>query len=206
MLVPPSLIRLRSAAFWGLSILVALASWRFLLLGVELSMPFVAYHAQVRPLEFYAHIGLAPVALALMPVQVWTGLRQHRPQLHRWIGRIYGLAILLAGLGGLQMAFGTTAGPVAGLGFGLLAIAWLGSTGRGIWLAWQGRIAEHRAWMIRSAALTFAAVTLRLYLPLLFVSLGETAGYSLVAWACWLPNLAVAEWVLRRNRSLLSAA
>jgi len=192
--------KLRTGTFWILCLLIALASWRFLLLGVELSMPFVAYHALERPLAFYAHIGLAPVALALLPFQFWQALRQRRPHLHRWLGRSYGLAILVSGLGGLIMATGTSSGLIAGLGFGLLALVWLGTTARGIWLAMQGRIAEHRAWMIRSGALTFAAVTLRLYLPFLFATLGEEQGYTLVAWACWVPNLLVAEWLLGRDR------
>ncbi|OIQ44336.1 MAG: hypothetical protein BM558_08175 [Roseobacter sp. MedPE-SW] len=192
--------RFRSALIWVSCLLIALASWRFLLLGVELSMPFVAYHALERPLAFYAHIGLAPVALALLPFQFWRGLRQRRPGLHRWLGRGYGLAILMSGLGGLVLAIGSTSGAVPALGFGALALLWLGTTGRGIWLAMRGRMTEHRAWMIRSGALTFAAVTLRLYLPFLFATLGEDLGYTIVAWACWLPNLVVAEAILRRNR------
>jgi hypothetical protein len=202
MLPLKTLTKMRQGVIWILCLIIALASWRFLVLGVEASMEFVAYHALERPIAFYLHIGLAPVALALLPFQFWQGLRQRRPAWHRWIGRAYGLAILLSGLGGLMMAIGTTSGPVAGLGFGVLALLWLGVTGRGIWLAIQGRIADHRRWMIRSGALTFAAVTLRLYLPLLFVTLGEEAGYTLVAWACWVPNLLVAEWLLRRKGGL----
>jgi len=199
--MPVFMPRLRRTFFWLSCLLIALASWRFLLLGVELSMPFVAYHALERPLAFYAHVGLAPVALMLLPFQFWQGLRQRRPDLHRWLGRGYGLAILVSGLGGLVLAIGSTSGAVAALGFGLLALLWLGTTGRGIWLAMQGRIAEHRVWMIRSGALTFAAVTLRLYLPFLFATLGEELGYSLVAWACWVPNMLLAEWLLRRDRN-----
>lgn len=192
-------LRLRLALWWILCLLVALASWRFLVWGAELTMPFVAYHAAERPLSFYAHVGLAPVALALLPFQFWQGLRQRRPAVHRWLGRAYGLVILLSGLGALGMALGTTSGPVAAVGFGLLGLGWLGATGWGIWQAMAGNIANHRAWMIRSAAMTFAAVTLRLYLPALFALMGEEAGYTLVAWLAWVPNLIAAEWYLRRQ-------
>lgn len=184
---------------WGSCLLIALGSWRFLVLGVEVSMPFVAYHLEQRPLWFFAHVGLAPVALALMPFQFWQGLRQRALNWHRWIGRAYGAAVLVSGLGGLLMALGSNSGALAAWGFGLLAVFWLGITAIGIWYALRGRIADHRRWMIRSAALTFAAVTLRLYLPLLFATLGEQAGYVLVSWACWVPNLLVAEWMLRRQ-------
>jgi signal transduction histidine kinase len=48
-------------------------------------------------------------------------------------------------------------------------------------------------------ALTFAAVTLRLYLPTAMVS--ESAfepAYIAVAWLCWVPNLIAAELIFNR--------
>jgi hypothetical protein len=197
---------IRRVLFWTLCLAVALSSWRFLALGVEASMNFVAYHAVLRPVAFYGHITLAPLALALMPFQFSTRLRARRPRLHRWIGRSYAMAILLAGSGGLVMALGTTAGPVAAWGFGLLAIAWLGTTAAGVWQARARSFAAHRRWMIRSAALTFAAVTLRLYLPLAMLSdLPMATAYSAIAWLCWVPNLLVAELFLRRRHAARSA-
>lgn len=185
-----TLTTIRSVLFWFLSLAIALVSWRFLVLGVP---------ASPRPLALYAHIGLAPVALALMPVQFLPRLRARRPGLHRWTGRAYALAILISGVAGLSLALGTDAGPVAATGFALLAVLWLAVTGRAVWLAMAGRIAEHRRWMIRSAALTFAAVTLRLELPLLIATLGFDTGYPIVAWLCWVPNLALTElWLARR--------
>jgi len=202
----PILNTLRIYMLWILSLGVALVSWRFMVGGVETTMEFVAYHATERQLAFYTHITLAPVALAVLPFQFWAGLRARRPTVHRWLGRIYGASILLSGLGGLAMAIGTEAGPVAAFGFGGLAIVWLGTTIWAVWLATQRRIVEHRRWMIRSAALTFAAVTLRLYLPILGATVGMEVGYPLVAWLCWVPNLLVAEWVLRRRPVRRAAA
>jgi hypothetical protein len=184
-----------------LCVLVAIASWRFFVVDVEASMEFMLYHAQQRPLFFYAHVGLAPLALLLMPLQFWAGLRLRRPVWHRWVGRIYVVAILISGIGGLFMAANTNTGEIAGAGFGLLALLWLGTTIRGIWLARAKRIAEHQIWMIRSTALTFAAVTLRLYLPLSQVAgLPMDASYVVIAWACWVPNLIIAElWIMKKN-------
>ncbi|MCR8725356.1 DUF2306 domain-containing protein [Frigidibacter sp. ROC022] len=197
----------RRTLFWLLSLGIALVSWRFLVLGVHASMEFVEYHAIAHPLAFFAHVGLAPLALALMPFQFWKGLRSRRPALHRRIGRAYALAILLAGLGALSLAWHSKAGPVAASGFFLLGLLWLTSTAAGVWQARARRFAAHRRWMIRSAALTFAAVTLRLYLPL-----GQLLGfdfdraYTVIAWACWVPNLLLAEWLLRRDKAPVPAA
>lgn len=186
------LSRARVVSFWVLSLAIALISWRWMVLGVE-----GLHHAFERPLAFYAHVSLAPVALALAPFQFWTGLRTARPGLHRWMGRGYAAAILISGVGGFLMALGTEAGPVAAWGFGLLAVLWVAVTGQAVRLAMLGQIGSHRRWMIRSLALTLAAVTLRLELPILAAVLGFEAGFPLVAWLCWVPNVLVAEWVLR---------
>lgn len=188
----------RTALLWILTLGVALASWRFMLGGVEATMAFVAYHAQLRPLAFFAHVILAPVALALVPFQLWQGLRNRRPIIHRLVGRLYGLAVLFSGLGGLWLAVTTEAGSVAAWGFGLLAIAWLSTTGWGIGLAMSGNHAAHRRWMIRSIALTLSAVTLRVYLGLVFgFGLDFNTAYPAIAWLCWVPNLIVAELIIR---------
>lgn len=199
---------LKSLRYWTISILslvIALVSWRFLVLGVDLSMPHMAHHLEPRALALYAHIGLAPVALLVMPFQFHARVRAARPGLHRWLGRVYALAILISGVAGISLALNSAAGPVAAAGFGLLAVLWLVTTIRAVWLAMQRRIAEHQHWMIRSAALTFAAVTLRLYLPLLAAGFGFDTGYVLVAWLCWVPNLIVAEWWLARRRTQAAA-
>jgi hypothetical protein len=57
----------------------------------------------------------------------------------------------------------------------------------------------HREWVIRSFALAFAAVTLRLYLPiaqLLPVEFDDA--YRAISFLCWVPSLVVAEAYLRR--------
>ena len=57
------------------------------------------------------------------------------------------------------------------------------------------------AWMVRSFALTFAAVMLRLELPLLAAAgLSFEVAYATVAWSCWVPSLLVVELVLASGR------
>jgi hypothetical protein len=53
--------------------------------------------------------------------------------------------------------------------------------------------------MMRSYALAFAAVTLRLYLPIFQIThVDFMIAYRITAWLCWVPNLAFAELVLVR--------
>ncbi len=192
--------RARTGLLWFLTIGVAVFSWRFMVGGVDTTMEFVAYHAQLRPIAFFAHVILAPVALALVPFQLWQGLRNRRPQVHRLMGRAYGIAVLISGASGLCLAVTTEAGPVAAFGFGVLAVLWFGTTITGIRLAMGGDHVAHRRWMIRSIALTLAAVTLRLQIPAgMMLDIPFDTAYPAIAWLCWVPNLIVAELVLRRS-------
>jgi hypothetical protein len=51
--------------------------------------------------------------------------------------------------------------------------------------------------MIRSYALTAAAITLRIYPPLVFVSHWPLAiGYPAIEWLCWIPNVIAVELYL----------
>ena len=93
------------------------------------------------------------------------------------------------------------AGPIATAGFASLAVLWITVTLLGWRAALQRRFEAHRRWMLRSWALTLAAVTLRLYMlaaPALGVDGLEA--YRAISFLCWLPNLAVAEVVLRMQR------
>src|SRR5690606_24328344 len=93
-------------------------------------------------------------------------------------------------------------GAGAGWGFFLLAILWLFTTV----MAWKSAMRRdfvvHERWMIRSFALTFAAVTLRLYLPVVSIlGLEFLPAYRIIAWAAWVPNLIGAEiWIAMRRK------
>ena len=65
----------------------------------------------------------------------------------------------------------------------------------------SGDIVGHRAWMLRSFVLIFAAVTLRIELPLLIVGFqGDfTPAYRIVSWLCWVPNLVWGQWWIGRR-------
>lgn len=150
----------------------------------------------------YTHVFGAMFALLLGPWQFSTRLRASRPVLHRWMGRLYlGLGVLVGGLAGLYMAFHAFGGIVAETGFGLLAVLWL-YTGLRAYLAIRsGDVASHRRWMVRNFALSFAAVTLRLWLPGSVASgIAFEAAYPIIAWGCWVPNLVVAELAFNRHR------
>jgi hypothetical protein len=143
------------------------------------------------------HIVGGVLALALGPFQFLKPLQTRWPQVHRWLGRFYLLGILLGGTAGLYIAFYAYAGVAASLGFAALAVLWLATGFMGYQTIRARDFAAHRDWMIRNFALTFAAVTLRLWLPVLTILFGDTTGYEIVAWLCWIPNLLVAEAIIQ---------
>lgn len=153
------------------------------------------------PLGALVHMVSSPLALVVGALQVNRTLRTRHRVLHRWLGRLYVLAVLLAGSSGLALAFGSFGGPITHWGFGLMAVLWLASTGLGFAAMRRGATQAHRDWMVRSYAITLAAVTLRIYLPLTQVAgLPFEDAYRAIAWLCWVPNLLLAEWLIRQWR------
>jgi uncharacterized membrane protein len=193
--------KVRVFLLWFFSLAIALVSYRFLALGLEASFPDMLGHITARRLAFVLHISASPIALALGLLQFLPRLRGRYRALHRWTGRIYALAVLVGGVAALVMALGSFDRPVAAIGFGALAVLWLGTTAQAIRLAMAGRTPEHRRWMVRSYALTLAAVTLRLELPFFFIfgAMDYAQASSYVAWLSWVPNLIIAELYLRRR-------
>jgi uncharacterized membrane protein len=148
------------------------------------------------PWGLRVHIAASGVAMLTGAFQFFKPLRQKAPAVHRWTGRIYVTACTIGGLAGGTIALSTTAGPIAGWGFFLLAVLWVPFTLLALAAAMRKDFVSHERWMIRSFALTFAAVTLRIYLPLAIIqNQGEFPldAYRAIAWLAWVPNLIVAE-------------
>lgn len=161
--------------------------------GPPLGKRFAEY---IVPLLFHAGGGV--VALLLGPWGFWGALRRNKYlQIHRWMGRVYLAAVLVGGVAGLYMALTAFGGLPTRIGFSMLALLWLSTGGMAYGLIRRREVARHREWMIRNYALTFSAVTLRLWLPV-FLSLGYTfpEAYTTVAWLCWFPNLLIAEMII----------
>jgi uncharacterized membrane protein len=168
--------------------------------------PFIAARRATMPLALMAHLGGGLVALAIGAWQMNARLRSRVIELHRWMGRTYVIAVLIGGMGALRMSFVSLEGWVTHLGFGLLALLWLFTTGRAYIAIRSHEQTRHRRWMIRSYSLTLAAVTLRIYLPLsLALGVPFANAYQAISWLCWVPNIILAEWLVRRTPAPLPA-
>jgi hypothetical protein len=190
----------------GMTVLAAVAgvtALRYLLPGAPGGALPVLENANVTP-WLALHAGFGAVALLIGPVQFLPGLRRRFTAVHRAMGVTYAASVAVAGTAGIALALGITSGPVAGAGFGLLGIAWLGATAMAVRAVLAGRHAGHRRWMVRSFALTLSAVALRIQLFMAgMTGMSFEASYPVIAFACWIPNLIVAEiWLRRRGQNL----
>lgn len=183
------------------STLVAAYALYLVATGFRDLAPDIAANSVLAPFGLRTHITASAFALLTGPWQFRVGLRRRWPRLHRASGRVYVAACLVGGVAGTGIALGTTHGPVAGWGFLLMGIAWITTTAVAFASILRGDVDTHRRWMIRSFALTYGAVTLRLYVgPATAAGAEFDTIYPAIAWLCWVPNLALALWWTRAGR------
>lgn len=149
----------------------------------------------------YIHIFTAIFALIIGPFQLFMKPTNARRRWHRLLGYGYVFSITASGIVSVYLSLFATGGWIAGLGFMSLDVLWVATTLTATRKIMAKDIQAHKAWMLRSYALTFAAVTLRIWLAPLALLFGDfEAGFRVVAWVCWIPNLLVIEAVISRMR------
>jgi uncharacterized membrane protein len=146
-------------------------------------------------------------ALLVGPWQFSEKLRARALNLHRWLGRFYLLEVALGSLAGFRMALVSEEGLPTHLGFGALAVLWFFTGLQAYVEIRRGNVRAHRQWMIRNFALSLAAVTLRIYIALILAGFHWSfrTTYVTVSWLCWIPNLLIAEWLVRRSGAVAPA-
>ncbi|MBB6091208.1 putative membrane protein [Povalibacter uvarum] len=154
-------------------------------------------------LVMYGHTLFAPLTLLIGPLQFHPGLRNRWPRVHRTSGMIYLAAVVISGLGALSLAPVAYGYASTRIGFAALGVLWLGSAAIALYSIKRGDVDAHRRWMMRNFSLTFAAVTLRLWLPVLMsLDVSFDVTYAIAAWSSWVPNLIAMEMLLRRSAKL----
>lgn len=105
------------------------------------------------------HFAAGGIILVLGFVQLIAWIRMRFPAAHRWVGRVYVLASLLAGIGGLTFILvkGTIGGTVMDIGFGLYGALMIVSAAQTFRLARLGQMEAHRAWALRLFALAIGS-------------------------------------------------
>lgn len=153
---------------------------------------------------FYGHILFGGLALLIGWMQFSTRFRTANLERHRTIGKVYVICAVISGSCGIYIGFYATGGIISALGFISLGLVWLYTTLKAYFAIRKGDLSLHQGLMIYSYAACFAAVSLRIWLPLLTLTLGDfVSAYRIVAWLCWVPNIIFAFfWVRRKGLSI----
>ncbi len=205
--------------FKQISLSLIFLFFAFLLLRITLAyfpirtdVAFLKIKQQYLPIThwkiaFFIHVFSSMFVLLSGFFQFWTFLLKRYPRFHRTMGYIYVLAILfITGPASFIMALYANGGLISRFAFGILAILWIYFTTRAWICATKKRFVEHKAFMIRSFALTLSAVTLRAwkYVIVYFFHPAPMDVYRIVAWLGWTLNLAVAEYIIYKYQPKLS--
>ena len=154
-------------------------------------------------LAFWIHVFTSMLPLLAGFTQFAPAVLKRWPALHRTMGKTYVLTVcLVTGPASLVMAFYANGGVTSRIAFVTLALLWLVTTALGWRFALKRQWRVHREWMIRSYALTLSAITLRAWKYAIVFAFDPRPMdvYRLVAWLGFIPNLLVAEWLIRRSR------
>ncbi|GED72174.1 hypothetical protein BRE01_58760 [Brevibacillus reuszeri] len=168
------------------------------LVSIKLRNP--DFHLEPWVYVMYVHIITGVLALIIGPFQLFLSKAgTTRLKWHRLMGYLYVISISISGLVNIYLSFFATGGWIAGLGFFTLDVMWVAFTWMSVYKISRKDNHAHREWMLRSYALTFAAVTLRLLLPVLLLLFHGNfiPAYQMVAWMSWVVNLVIVEVMIR---------
>ncbi len=162
------------------------------------------------------HLSAGAVLLLLGPIQLVGALRKRWPALHRWSGRVYASAAVLAGAGGLVfiLAKGTIGGTPMDIAFAIYGLALILAAGNAVRHARARRFDAHRAWAIRLFALVVGSWLYRIEYTAWRVfagGIGHTATFdgpfdTVMLYFFFVPNLLLAETFLRARRARAAPA
>lgn len=174
--------------------------------GLLQTKPASLINNNVWSAAFFVHITAGGISLLTGWSQFNTRRRQRNLNWHRWIGRVYMIAVLLSSISGLYTAFFATGGLICAYGFSALALLWLFTDAMAYITIRRKDVMQHRRWMIINYSLTFAAVTLRLWLPFFVggLHIDFIHAYRVVSWLCWVPNLLAAWWLSKPKETKVS--
>jgi uncharacterized membrane protein len=147
------------------------------------------------------HIVGGMTALTVGVVQLWLGLTKRVSRLHRVLGKVYVGAIFIGSIGGFYLALTIPSNVPYASGLFFVCVAWVVTTAMAVFAIRRRNVVQHREWMLRSYAVTFAFVLFRFgtdELAALGVALNEVQGT--MAWAAWVVPLLLLEPVLQLRK------
>ncbi len=148
------------------------------------------------------HVAGGITALTVGVVQLWLGFTNRIAGLHRALGKVYVGVIAVASVCGFYLAATISGNVPYGSGLFMLCVAWVITTTMAVIAIRHRNVLQHREWMMRSYAVTFAFVTFRFGVDGLIAWQGMEPrdAQGAMAWACWAVPLLLLEPLLQLRK------
>lgn len=146
------------------------------------------------------HIAFACLALLAGALNFSQRLLRRNRRLHRAVGYVYLLSVLMVAMTSGYLAPYATGGRAVSMAFNLLNLLWMAITATALVQIRRRRIHQHRQWMVRSYAFCFTNLSIHVLETILTRAIGlryETT-YTISVYSTILLLAAVAELVVRR--------
>lgn len=159
-------------------------------------------------IAFFTHVYSSIFVLMTGFVQFSKAVRLRYPRIHRRLGKVYiVLVLLLAAPSGLIMGIHGNGGIYSQISFCIQAVLWFCFTLWAYTSIRKGNIARHYDFMVLSFALTLSAVSLRLFKWGIVhtLALPPMDTYRIVVWLGWTFNILVALAIIyihKRKKAL----
>lgn len=165
-------------------------------------------HLGYYKVAFYIHVISSIFSLLAGFTQFSKKIRKRTPKIHKIIGWLYIVIILLfSAPSGFIIGLYANGGFWSQIAFCMLAVLWFWFTFKSLLGIKKKDFKAHEIFMVRSFALTLSAITLRLwkYLIVLAFQPRPMDVYQIVAWLGWVLNIIVAEIIiLKFNKNEIS--
>ena len=153
----------------------------------------------------FPHAILGIVAITIGPFQFISAIRNKYLNVHRMMGRVYVIAVVLGGISGMYLAITTGINFPYMIGLITMSFFWTASAVMAYLAIRNKKIELHKEWMIRSYVITFTAfVFTRLIIDVLnrtdLATNTEVLAFSV--WSSWVIPLLLTEIVLQWRKIL----
>ena len=192
--------------------------WFFILM-LNITLKYIPFNSNVAFLQikqtevlgikpylaiFYIHVYTSIFGLLAGFTQFNESILKNRKKIHKTIGKLYVIIVLFfAAPSGFFIGLFANGRFYSKVAFVILAVLWFYFTLQGFLKIKKHHFTEHRKFMLRSFALAFSAITLRLW-KVIIVYLFHPAPmdvYQIIAWLGWIPNLIIVEYYIFKRIS-----
>lgn len=154
-------------------------------------------------IAFYIHVFTSSLCLLAGLTQFVDDFKIVNKTIHKAIGIMYVYLILFINFpAGLIMAYYANGLLPSKIAFFILDILWFWFTLKAIIEIKKGNTLAHKQYMQRSFALTFSAITLRVWNGVLinYTELIPLTRYMIIAWLGFVPNLLITEYLIWKRK------